>query len=579
MSRLVAFLRRYFAVIVVVATYAWSIASINAYRAAEAPAGTITLRIGHWQLEASVREALDQLAADYSADRVARGLQPVKIAQDAIPEMTYVQWLTTQLMGGTAPDILEVGLGAMPYHLWLQYYNRYFTPLTRVVNQPNPYNVGTVLEGVPLLSTFKDGMRDAYVEELQDYMSLPLSQFGVRIFYNKNLLKTLTGLDQPPKEYRAFLEACRLIKSQNDPRGQPYVPIAASKYHIGMWEAPMLDPLTYTVKDVADFNRDGFVDNGEQYAAIKSGRLTFHNPAVVARQTMLGELTENFQVGFSGLSRDEAVFLFAQERAVFMTTGTWDARSLLEQAEGFFDVGVMDYPIPLPDDPEYGASIKGPNYERIGGGAKFAITRTCPHPDVALDFLLYITSHDQNERINAIIGWIPSVRETQIPPFLRGFEPHLKGVYGCFSPSNLGGETAIRWSQLYAELLIKRKTYDEIVAAFEPFYKERGMVDFLDAQKDWRRALHDNEQFLAGIRAEALRQGGGEGATAWAKYRILTSARQIWPEIQHTRQMKLVTGALPLPEHGPYEYSPRLLEKVRARLEAEAAGEHAKASG
>ncbi|MCE9614607.1 MAG: ABC transporter substrate-binding protein [Lentisphaerae bacterium] len=570
MTRVAGFLKRYFAVLVVGTTYLWAVSAIVSYRAAEAPPGTITLRLGHWQLEASVRQALDELAADYSAQRVAQGLSPVKITQDAIPEMTYVQWLTTQLMGGTAPDMLEVGLGTMPYYLWLQYFNRYFIPLTREVNQPNPYNADTPLEGVPLRLTFKDGMREAYVEEMQEYMSVPLSQFGVRIFYNRNLLKRLTGLDAPPTDYRGFLAVCRQIKSAHDERGQPYAPIAGSKYHLGWWEGPMMDPLTYTVKDVADFNRDGFVDNGEQFVAIKTGRLDFHHPAVAARYRMLWELTEYFQVGFTGLSRDEALLLFAQERAVFMTTGTWEARSLLEQAEGYFDVGVMDYPMPSPDDPEYGAVMRGPNYERIGGGARFGITRSCAHPDIALDFLRFITSRAHNEKLNAIIGWIPSVRETQMPPFLRGFEPHLKGVYGNFNPGGLGGETAIKWMQIYAEYQIKRKTYDQVVESFEPFYKTRGMVDFMDTQKEWRRALHDNEQFLAGIRAQALRAEGDAAVSDWVKYRILTTNRQIWPEIFHTRQMKLVTGELALPDHGPYEYSERVLNKVRARLERRA---------
>ena len=42
-------------------------------------------------------------------------------------------------MGGTAPDIMQVG-GMLPGNIWLSYYNRYFTPLTRYVNTPNPHN-------------------------------------------------------------------------------------------------------------------------------------------------------------------------------------------------------------------------------------------------------------------------------------------------------------------------------------------------------------------------------------------------------------------------------------------------------
>ncbi|MDA0989376.1 MAG: extracellular solute-binding protein [Verrucomicrobia bacterium] len=559
-------LKKYFALLVIAAVYLWSVVAIAVYRGAESEAGTITLRIGHWQLEASVREALNQKAAAYSALRQARGLQPVRIIQDAIPESIYAQWTTTQLMGGTAPDILELGHGSLPYHLWLQYYNRYMLPLTDYVSQPNPYNAGTDMDGLPLRDTFKDGMRSSYIEEMQEFINIPLSQFGVRIFYNRDLLRELTGLETPPAEYRAFLQVCADIGAKLDSAGKPYVAIAGSQYHIGMWEGPMFDPLTYTVKDIADFNRDGFVDNGEQYAAFQAGRLSFEHPAIRARFKMLQEVTDHFQVGYTGLGRDEAVFLFAQQRAVFMTTGTWDARSLLEQAEGTFAVGVMDYPIPTADDPEYGVVIKGPNYERIGGGFPFGITRTSNHPDVALDFLLYLAGQQINGELNEIIGWIPSVRGAPTPSFLKGFEPHLWGVYGCFNPSNLGGETWDRWTKLYSAFQVREATYEDIVTAFEPFYKERGLADFLEQQKDWRRAMHTHEQFLAGIRAQAIAAGHDGNANAWVKYRALTTERQIWPEIHHARQLKLVTGELALPPSGPYEYSDAVLERVRTKL-------------
>ena len=79
---------------------------------------------------------------------------------------------------------------------------------------------------------------------------------------------------------------------------------------------------------------------------------------------MLREVTQYFQTGYTGLGRDEAVFLFAQQRAVFITTGTWDVGSLHEQARGVFNVGIMDFPVPSRDDPEFGQVAEGPVYER-----------------------------------------------------------------------------------------------------------------------------------------------------------------------------------------------------------------------
>ncbi len=390
--------RQHVPLLVVAVTFVWASLAILFYRREQAPPGAIVLRIGHWQLESSVREALDHMAAEYR-----RTVNPnVYVIQDAVPESVYGQWLTTQLMGGTAPDMLELGIG-VPYHLLVQYYNRYFISLTPYVEQPNLHNRGTPLEGVPLRSTFKDGMRNSYIEEMQEFMNIPLSQFGVRIFYNRDLLRRLTGLEQAPTEYRAFLAACREIAQHRNAEGDAYIPIAWSKYHFAMWEGMMFDPLTYGVRRVADFNRDGFVGNDELFVAFRTGRVSFEYPAIRARFQMVREVTDQFQTGYTGLTRDEAVFLFAQQRAVFMTTGTWDARSLEQQAEGSFEVGVMDFPRPKADDPEYGSVIEGTLYERPAGGFPFAITRTCRHPDVALDFLLFMAGSRRNEELNRII--------------------------------------------------------------------------------------------------------------------------------------------------------------------------------
>jgi raffinose/stachyose/melibiose transport system substrate-binding protein len=332
-----------------------------------------------------------------------------------------------------------------------------------------------------------------------------------------------------------------------------------------MWEGPMFDPLTYSIVRVADFNRDGFVGNDELYVAFKTDRISFHHPAIEARYKMLREVTDHFQTGYTGLTRDEAVFLFAQQRAVFMTTGTWDARSLQAQAQGAFEVGVMDFPLPASDDPYYGDIIEGPCYERLLGGFPFGVTRTSKHPDVARDFLFYLASQPQNERLNQIIGWIPAVRGAQVDPLLKAFEPHLEGVYGNLNLF-LGGETWIRWLQLYTKYQVNQLTYEELASQFEPYYEENGLKDLLEQQKDWRRAMQNNEQYLAGVRADALYAPEADADALWIKYRTLTASRQIWPEINHTRQFKMLEEGPNIDAVGPYEYSPAVLDKIRARV-------------
>ena len=51
-----------------------------------------TIRFAHWQLESGIREAFDQLAADYMK------LHPdVRVEQMPVPENIYANWLRTQL--------------------------------------------------------------------------------------------------------------------------------------------------------------------------------------------------------------------------------------------------------------------------------------------------------------------------------------------------------------------------------------------------------------------------------------------------------------------------------------------------
>ncbi|MBL8992122.1 MAG: carbohydrate ABC transporter substrate-binding protein, partial [Spirochaetia bacterium] len=224
------FLRDQSAIIIISIAFVLSCISIIKFRGHEAPRGAITLRLAHWQLETSVREGIDELAADYR-----REVNPnVYVVQEAIPESVYAQWVCSQLMGGTGPDLLEIGGGGVPPYTWLSFYSRYFETLTKEVLRANPYNKGTDLEGVPLNETYYDNMLAGYVEEQQEYMGFPLSQFVVRMFYNKDLLKKLTGLSEAPTNYRAFLAACETIRRHKDKSGRPFIPFAFSQTHQGL---------------------------------------------------------------------------------------------------------------------------------------------------------------------------------------------------------------------------------------------------------------------------------------------------------------------------------------------------------
>lgn len=308
--RILDFLRNNIAIATLAWAYIASCVAIYNTRLEEAPPGYLTLTLAHWQLEPGVHQGVDELAREYEK------LHPnVRIVQTAIPEGVYGQWITTQMIGGTAPDIVQCGLG-LPPAIWRTYYARYFVPMSPIVGQPNPYNRGTELEGVPLRMTYKDGMRGSYIEDLMEFMTIPMAQHAIRVFYNRDLLQKLTGSDAPPANYAEFVRICEAIAAQKDSRGFPYVPIAGSEYHFNLWENAVPNPLTYGVLFRSDLNRDGKTNKDELFTSFKMGLVDFHFPPIEAKFKVVRTLSDFFQTGFIGLTRDDGVLLFAQQRSV-----------------------------------------------------------------------------------------------------------------------------------------------------------------------------------------------------------------------------------------------------------------------
>lgn len=557
-------LRDYYPLLVIGAVMLWSAWSVASFRLEQSPPGTITIQLSHYQLEAGVRDGFDILIKDYEK------LHPnVRVIQDSVPEAGYGQWATTQLVGGTAPDIIELHGGVMNSAILAVYATRYFKNLTETVNQPNPYNRGTELESVSLRNTYKDGMKTSYIDEAQRYVAVPLSVQGTKIFYNKTLLKKLTGLDEPPGEYRAFLTVCEKIKAQTDAAGQHYAPIACSKFHINQWLTIMFHPLTFRNLFKADFNGDLGLGADEFFAAYRSHRLSMHDETFEKCYRMIGEVRQYFPSGWAGLQRDEAVFRFAQQRSVFMSATTQEAFSLYDLSQGKFDVDIADFPLISKEDPVYGSLAEGPRWEKPDDTFRFVVTRYSKHPEIALDFLLFLSGKKQNEKLNDIAHWVPCIVGAKTPDFLKKFDPHLVGILGAFQV-NVGVDTMIRWNQLSSLYNNNNISYAKMATEFEHYLSTQSERQYWDRQREQRRDLSREETVAASLRIQAIDAGDGANDGLWLRYAGFERSRLMdlginLGKVNHIFAEKPRPGAV-----GPYEYSPEALEKVRARVQAAA---------
>ncbi len=394
----------------------------------------VVIRIAHWQLESGIRDAIDTLAREY--ERLHPG---VRIEQNPIPERIYPSWMKTQLVGGTAPDLIQIGKGSDDETL-----ARFFLPLTESVEKPNPYNTGTPLADLRWRDTFVDGLSggDSYKANLLEYYGIPLSMITIRMYYNVTEWKRILGDTPPPADYDSFVEICERIQKHATVTGESLFPIAGSNYGTPWFATALIGSQTQRLAqnlDDALLLRPSPLDNAVQFL---SGRWTLDEPEFVNGLHLARQIGRFAQPGFIQANRDDATFYFVQGRALMIVTGSWDAPSFRTLAP--FEVSAFQLPMPSADHPRYGAGVLGPVSEaETPTGASFGLTRASRHSERALDFLHFLSSHGGNTTFSRVSSWLPSVVEVELPPLVRPFAPVVEGYVNGIG-LDVGGGASVR---------------------------------------------------------------------------------------------------------------------------------------
>ncbi len=445
------------AVIAVVLTFGLSLSNVIRNRWKHEDTSKTILRIAHWQLELGYRKALQKVIDQYQK------LYPnVRIIQIPVTEKVWGQWINTHMVSGTAPDLVEVGHSKILQDPYKQ--SRFFIPITEFVNEKNPYNKGTTIEHLPWRETFIDGMRGGYLAELQDYFSAPTSMVTIRIYYNRDLLKKVTGSDKAPNTLDGYLSFCTRIREYAQKTGKDIIPVAGSRFSVQFFVSRFMVIFGAPFESKLDVNLTGSVDLDEEYMGFCKSLISLHSPGIKACYECLRKICNEFQSGFMAVDRDQAAFLFVQGKAGMICTGSWDAFSLFEQAK--FNVGVMDFPIPDKDGP-YGSYIAGrANEAGTSGCCRFAIYKQCRHKELAIDFMKFFTSCDVNSRFNQEIEWLPIILTAEpserMKPFMpdpTGYTSRVSFKYGNYVYTTLEG---LQWRYLQGEI-----EYDELADTVE----------------------------------------------------------------------------------------------------------------
>ena len=340
------------AAVVLVVSFSVSLWRVYKVQEVETQEGIAAIHVVHWQLEAGFREAFDEIARSFEEVYLEETGMKVRVVQNAISERVYKQYVQTQAIGKTLPDLVELGreeAGSVP---------RFFISNTEDVQKPNPYNVNIDLEDIPWMDTYLDGMVGSIDPTDLEYYGAASTTYSIRMFYNKKLLQEAFGVDKPPTGYRPFLEMCRKFTEWTEENGHlDLTPVAASKYQASVFTnmraATLLDLI---LENDRDFDGN-FGANDEVFLAYASGGFDFFDERIKADQVTVSNLTKYFSPGFMAMDRMEAQFRFTQGKALFCASGSWDAMSFNSQVD--FPMGICDFPYPTKDDPEFGKYVRG----------------------------------------------------------------------------------------------------------------------------------------------------------------------------------------------------------------------------
>jgi len=361
----------------------------------------IEIRIGHAELHTGMREAFQAAIEAY------QDLHPnVRIIQVPVPPRTYPAWIRTQLVGGTAPDIVPLD-GEI---------SQFFLPLTSLTEQPNPYNVGTNLEGIPWRDTFFDGLSAA-----RDRLafSAPGQVFGVnlqtvsmRLYINRDMLIEITGSDSVPEVYNDLYELSQKIKEYNQRTGKKIIPIAGCRqYSDYIFDRVVGSQMQ---KFLLDYNPHmqpwGF------FRPMADKVFTYsETPEFMSSLELLHEVSQMLTPGYLQFGPEDAIAAYLQQRSLMLVAGSWDYAVLVDRVP--FETAITTIPMPSTDDPRYGQFSLGQAAETVGTTSQYGVVRASPHAEVAADFLLFLTSlptatqfSDISKRISAIID-VPVAEE------------------------------------------------------------------------------------------------------------------------------------------------------------------------
>jgi len=461
---------------------------------------TVVIRLAHRVTDKNVQKAFRVIADKY--EQINPG---VKIEFLLIADKAYQQWITTQCIGKTVPDIVQ--MGGYYEQTWQSLATRYMIPLSGYVNRPNPYNVNTELENLSWRETYLDRMSSGYWDHLTEFYTIPLTVETIRVYYNKDMFAQ-AGFNDAPKDLDEFFAVCEKLKTYSGKKGRVF-PIAANNMDI------------YTI-----FYRyysvlaDGMID---QYDAcywgspriecalygLYSGAFTFNNEKIKQPFEVIKKIMSYAQPGFISSDSSQARFLFIQQDAAMIVGNVRDAKVFADSAD--FNIGIFDFPLPSANDPLNGGFAMAQMSESQVPTIHFSLTRNSPNQDKAVDFMMYCTSLKENELFNKLVNWYPVIKGAEPLPQIAVFKPHPVGAGARFMPIELNlPQVALWFRQEFPRYLTNEINFEQLADSLDEVWLTSGVEDYVNRDVIYKRMLSRSHFNVAVEQSKMLFDEAGE---------------------------------------------------------------------
>jgi ABC-type glycerol-3-phosphate transport system substrate-binding protein len=358
------------------------------------------------------------------------------------------EYLVTQLSSGAAPDIVSVNVG----NVWPDIYKNWYVPITKYLNEPNPF---VVKEGNPNAPGYKhwwDMFKYQAISRRKiapdgNYYSVGLDLVETGIYYNKDIFKKYNI--KPPKTWDDFIKIMKIIKNKSKCKITPI--IMPMEDNLRDWAQNIIfDQLYYSILPGIDVAKDrpdiekyfkGHLYPAELAFLNKKGFFTKDDKRYIEMWKLLYELRQytTKNLGPKGMDWNKE---FITQRAAMYWTGCFYAGEMSVNHAIDFNWGIFYLPPMTKKTSKY---ADGHPAVVIGGeAAQMEITNSAvsdTNPKLpfkeriekserlkrAVAFLQFVCLPENTEKIvNEYAIFLPNIKGVEPLPSLAAFKDILK---------------------------------------------------------------------------------------------------------------------------------------------------------